>query len=511
MQQYKSKKLNRKINVTAFYHKDFKWKVVLPTIIYNYLQDKLQEQPPFKGFKEDIALYYLSLIISVPARKKDKIYKYGYVPLFAQALKDKNYRYKEYFKYFLDIGILEYKEYSTSAKKSKSFRYNFSNIKFEGTECVNFQVFEISDVNFNKKLLKEDLFNDCFSSCPQLCTWFDDGLHIDFDRLCYDMQPEFCYNKYNLNYNVFNPILSKVYNYWYSALMLKEQCFRVSRKSDSDNRLHTNLTNMPSIFRPYLTYHGENIQSLDIKNSQPYFMVLVLENLENSNVRGIINKVFNNNSDMGIMMQKLQQITSSKAFQEEFSPLKNAVLTGQFYEFLMPLFPDIKPFKVVSDSDGELIEYYQHRFYNSSKKLIELCEFKSKRDLMKRLTLQILYTPLTRPSKEYMIFKLHFPLLCECIETFKATTDEPDSVKLFPRLLQQVESDCVLDKISKELCEKYPQMPLWTIHDSFCTTQSWFPIMETAVKELFLSYSDGILPSFKCDAWCKDCECLKVA
>lgn len=50
-------------------------------------------------------------------------------------------------------------------------------------------------------------------------------------------------------------------------------------------------------------------------------MVLLLENLENSNVRIIINKVFNN-SDITMMTQKLQQTTSSKVFQEEFTPLK---------------------------------------------------------------------------------------------------------------------------------------------------------------------------------------------
>lgn len=36
-------------------------------------------------------------------------------------------------------------------------------------------------------------------------------------------------------------------------------------------------------------------------------------------------------------------------------------------------------------------------------------------------------------------------------------------------------------------------------------------MLKSMVKELLLSYSDGILLSFKCDPWCKDCECLKVA
>ena len=202
------------------------------------------------------------------------------------------------------------------------------------------------------------------------------------------------------------------------------------------------------------------------------------------------------------MLQKLQETASSKAFQQEFTPLKKAVLTGEFYEFLMPLFPDIKP-----DYDG----MFRKSFYNSDIGKVEVKEFPTKRDLMKKLTLQILYTPLKRPSKEYKIFKQHFPLLCECIEVFKTATNEKDSFKLFPNLLQQIESDCVIDTISKQLCKMYPQMPIWTIHDSFCTTQSWFPVLESLVQELFLSYADGVLPCFKCEAWCNDCECLQVA
>lgn len=298
-----------------------------------------------------------------------------------------------------------------------------------------------------------------------------------------------------------NPIIAKAHSYWYTALMLKEQCYRISRQPDSDNRLHTNLTNMPSKFRPYLTYYGENIQSLDIKNSQPYFMVLVLESLNNRKIIEIMSRVFRS-SNIGNILQELQQITSSKAFQQEFAPLKKAVLTGKFYEFLMPLFTDIKP-----DYDG----VFKKSFYNSDTDKAEVYEFPTKRDLMKKLTLQILYTPLKKPSKEYLIFKQHFPLLCECIEVFKTTSDEKDSFKLFPKLLQQVESDCVIDSITKQITETNPDIPLWTIHDSFCTTQSWFPVLESMVQELFLSYSQGVLPSFKAELWCNTDECLKVA
>jgi len=496
MKRYKSKKSNRKINASAFYHEGYKWKVILPTIVVNYLQEKVREQKPFKEFKWDNALYFLSLVISIPAYQKDKTYLWGFIPMDSQRLKKKDSNYSKYFEYFVQIEILDKKNHS-KGRTCTRYRYNWQSINLEGVECLDFSIFEMTDKFLVKNLLKETSGNDC----PHLSKWFNDGLFLDVDRLNDDLSSEFCYNKYSLSYTRLNPIMAKAYSYWYTALMFREQCYRISRNPDSDNRLHTNLTNMPSKFRPYLTYYGENIQSLDIKNSQPYFMVLVLESLSNSKIIEIMSRVFGI-ENIGTMLQKLQETTCSKAFQQEFAPLKKAVLTGGFYEFLMPLFPDIKP-----DYDG----VFRKKFYDSDTGKAEICGFPTKRDMMKKLTLQILYTPLKRPSKEYLIFKQHFPLLCECIEVFKTTSNEKDSFKLFPKLLQQVESDCVIDTITKQIAKTNPDMPLWTIHDSFCTTQSWFPILESMAQELFLSYSQGVLPSFKAELWCNTDECLKVA
>lgn len=285
IQYYKTKTSKGKTNVAAFYHHNLKTKVIVPTIIYNYLVEKIEEKPPFKEFDLSIALYFLSLIMSIPASHKDKIYTWGYVPLNSKILKKKSYLYNKYFEYFINIKILEVLNYSTTSRRCNSYRYNFSAIKYEGTECIDFTTFEIDDKKFNKKIKTENLCNDSFTSCPHLCKWFNDALHIDFESLINDLQSEFCYNKYNFIYNRLNPNITKAYNYWYSALNLKYSNFRTSRNPEADNRLHTNLTNMPSIFRPYITYEEKNIISLDIKNSQPYFMVLLLEGYNNNRIK----------------------------------------------------------------------------------------------------------------------------------------------------------------------------------------------------------------------------------
>ncbi|WP_411897469.1 hypothetical protein [Elizabethkingia occulta] len=498
IQKYKKQTAKGKINVSAFYHHDYKLKIIVPTMVYDYLIDKIKKQPPFKGFKLDIAMYYLSLIISIPATHKDKIYKYGYIPLDTKILKNKNYLYKQYFDYFLDIQILEKKNYSTASHTCNRYRYNYKAIKSEGNECVDFRSFDITDKKFTERLLKQDACSDSFNSCPHLCKWFNDGLQIDFGGVINKYQSAFCYNKYQL-YDKTNLVISKAYNYWYSALAIREKYFRTSRNPDTDNRLHTNLTNMPSVFRPFVSYENETIVSLDIKNSQPYFLILLLERFEDIRIDKIMKNIY---GSIGIILQKLQTITSNKAFQEEFSSLKEAVLNGTFYEYLGQFF-DIEPTEIIDDKEdsSKKIEIYKMFFYNSDLGRSIPKSFTKKRDLMKKLTLQILYTPLAKPSKEYKIFKEHFPQLCSCIELFKTHTKDKNAYKQFPKLLQHIESNCVLNVVTTELAKQYPDMPLWTIHDSFCTTQKWFPIMEEAVNKALYDYSGGIMPKLKPEYW----------
>ncbi|WP_165689542.1 hypothetical protein [Elizabethkingia ursingii] len=40
-------------------------------------------------------------------------------------------------------------------------------------------------------------------------------------------------------------------------------------------------------------------------------------------------------------------------------------------------------------------------------------------------------------------------------------------------------------------------MPLWTIHDSSCTTQQWFHLVGKAVNKALYNYSGGIISKLK--------------
>ncbi len=57
-------------------------------------------------------------------------------------------------------------------------------------------------------------------------------------------------------------------NFWLNAILrLEQRYFRVS--SDAQGRFYNNLTNMPRKLRPFLTYNGEPLYSIDISGSHP--------------------------------------------------------------------------------------------------------------------------------------------------------------------------------------------------------------------------------------------------
>src|SRR5690606_37478303 len=113
-----------------------------------------------------------------------------------------------------------------------------------------------------------------------------------------------------------------------------------------------------------------------------------------------------------------------------------------------------------------------------------------KRDMMKVVVLNILYGGIKNKGVEYRLFENLFPLISQVLTIFKQ-----DDKNRFPKLLQQIESECILDVVSRKLAEKYPEMPLWTIHDSVLTTESFAQKLdlEVEIKALIIDYC-GVSP-----------------
>ena len=81
--------------------------------------------------------------------------------------------------------------------------------------------------------------------------------------------------------------------------------------------------------------------------------------------------------------------------------------------------------------------------------------------------MEIFYSKTSTTIKEAKVFRLNYNSI---YKIFKCLED--NKVKL-SRLLQYLEAFTLLDHVAKIVVEKYPKMPLFSIHDSLITTEKW--------------------------------------
>jgi hypothetical protein len=77
------------------------------------------------------------------------------------------------------------------------------------------------------------------------------------------------------------------------------------------NRVHTNLTNLASDLRSFITYEDRKLGQVDLKNSQPFLLNLIIKNRIN--------------------LMKQNEV-------DEYMQFKKITEEGVFYEFLMDKF-----------------------------------------------------------------------------------------------------------------------------------------------------------------------------
>ncbi len=382
-----------KQNQYSFYLKRLKWRVILPLQVVEKLDDCIGKNPPKFNFDRGVALYFLSLISSVPSHNKDKYYVEGYVNLQATILKSKNSSYEKYFNYFEKNKIIQINHSYSSKKYSKSYRYNYNELG-----KLEFRIFDIhllrktyNKISKNEKRIQKRL--------SFLTKWFDEKLTIDFENVILEIQRV---TKHTLIEE--QQTLKKTESYLNSLKKIEDKEYWVSRNINSDNRIHSNITNMPSFFRKYICYNEKHLIGVDVKNSQPFFLMVLIEELMRVIIEGdrenkikgrkrrVIERVYRNSS---IICDKLIQLFKNKDFKEEFWDIKSKIISGKLYDDLEKFFD----FEIENDK-------FKRKFFDAGSSKIRTFYFDTKRDVVKRLVLFFMYkSNKTKHDKDYNKFQ----------------------------------------------------------------------------------------------------------
>jgi hypothetical protein len=477
-----------------------------------YLPDNLDifelthnSPPSFKPYKLDKLCYILHLINAIPLMDKDIQYE-DFVPINAKKLQEKIQNYKKYLDYLEhDLNIIESDNHYVVGEKSKGFKF-----VEEYRTPVNFM--QVKDFVFRNKLkAQKNRKIESVKHLDFLTKWFNTKLQID-----YDFVNEFLVEEHSLKIKdkafweydrvrkKYKHPTNQMIHAQMSAQRLKWQDYNLLL-DDNVYRLHTNLTNMPSRVRNAITYDGQKLISLDIKNSQPYLSTILL-----SRDFWIVQKFKpNKNNSLSIALDEPQScyFSSFNKINKDFKEIESTKLnisniniySSDSYIMLGEILQSLvdKEFQHYIDLvvSGKLYEYLEQAFLN------ELGIALKDRKEVKAAVFQVLFTsnqfkgqPEAAPKR---LFEQKFK---EVYDVFAKIKSKDKS--LLPRLLQSIESHLMINVIAKRISVEYPNTPIYTIHDSISTTEEYVSVVEQIMTEE-LTKAIGHAPTIRPEVWCK--------
>jgi hypothetical protein len=443
--------------------------------------DKLiTDQPPMNiaNFKKDHLIYILDLITSIPATNKAMELIDGFVPIHAAILQSRIKNYRQYFDYLLQAGVLLTD--NRFIKGVKSIGYKFTPAYSGIVRPV-----DLRDRRFISSLRRDDrLTSSDARNYRHLTKWYTEHLGIRYD-LALDFMTQ------DLLRKLANPALrdrdkrtSEYVDPWRqynSALLCVEKiaagAFRISI-DHKGFRLHSELSSIRSSVRNCLVYNDLELVCIDICNSQPYLISLLLNSsfwredgitdaiLHITNLYTSTNRVLSSTSRSSIIMIAEK---GEKQADSGFQAYKELVRSGQFYDHMA---------LTIQNKCGAGF---------------------TDRKAVKAMLFQVLFTDNRFIGQEEAgpkrLFKNKFPgvyqLLSEIKKAGKAT---------LPILLQQIESHLVLQVITKRISRERPSLPIFTIHDSIVTTAGNEDYVQEIVKEE-LGKAVGFSPLLRVEHW----------
>lgn len=429
------------------------------------IDEILEQHPPDFKYHKDHFVYILHLITSLHSKKRDNIDDYdGFTPINGQVLQRRNHEYKKYLKYLLDRNIIICDWFYIPKKKSYGYkisdRYQ-SEIRVVKITKKTLIKSIINNRDYNREKTEELLF---------LKKWFNSSLKIDIVSAKKYLKTEYIKDK-----KIKSQKTKSTPEIKYNARLLpilnthtQNHNFHVDNKG---YRLHTNLTQTKTELRKFISYEGKKLCAVDIKNSQPFLSIALLDKniFINNNIQDkIINpNLINNNS---IMLVDLINEIEKKPDVIEF---KKMVGSGEFYEQF-----------------GEIL---------IDERIVEVDDNCNIRAMAKDITFSTFFSPNTSITynNAMKVFKAKFPNVYRVFKLIKTGREKHNSLAI---ALQRLEAELVLDRACKIINRLKPNIPLYTLHDSIITTEENVDFIELIMSKV-LKKQIGIKPNLKIEPW----------
>jgi hypothetical protein len=432
----------------------------------------LIDHPPKEKLDRDALIHIIHLLTEIPANTKHRIDLNGFVPLNAAILQSRIHNYNVYLAYLIQNNIIETDNQYIPEEKSRGYRFTEKYRTFnKQEEITNYTLVKNIERHQATKIAPKKVY-------PVLRNYFNENLTLAYDSakafLDADLSASLlsgdpgAYPKYNSAIMSIDRLKDHNYFFWVD---------------DTCNRLHTNLTNIKSELRNFITYEGQTLVSVDLKNSQPYLSTILLTPefyKQSSTTKSKFNYYQFENTLPIPIFNKQHPIEHPIMLVKNEDSLDNKGIS------------DIQCFKE-KVTEGMLYEYIAEELTNQG-----LEGFKD-RKAVKEMMFSVLFSdnrfigaPDAEPKR---IFRDLYPAVYKVFSYLKSRNH-----KNLPILLQNIESSLILGSVAKRITFEEPYMPIFTIHDSIvCPVGKEEYVKEVIIEEAISKI--GLPPKVKYEYW----------
>lgn len=369
-------------------------------------------------------LYVINHVANYYYYKPHKKSNNEFVPVSSNVLK-KNFnskKVKSILNFLVDEGFLYIKSGYKPNKITRRFKFT---ARYSNLVLVNYQCRDRWIVKKVFKFKSQD-----FKQVPNLVEYSFlkkslDTVSFDVQSALNDIQSKFHNKEYVLKtksgkqelytlerYISANNVILRLEN----EINTKNFDFNVSKTND---RLYTTLTSLPTYLKKYVTINGQKIVGLDLSNSQPFFLNILLDEYKRENPSSVNQKLidecelYKSETENGLLYKTLK----SNCIQYNNLNLPTSKKT----------FDNIKT------------EFFTNLFFSK----LKLCN----------------------GSTIYKVFSNQYPEILKIINYYKSVKNENFAVQL-----QKIESRVFINNICKNIFEILGNIPVFTIHDAiYCS------------------------------------------
>lgn len=430
------------------------------------MEEILKKDPPVFKYKIDY-FYYIIDTITEASDLEDLDNNAGFVNLQAKRLQAFNHNYGKYIDYLLGKVIRRDGKY-VPGKKSFGYCINIKHAE------AGLQAIPIKDFIARKNLKQENAEKKKNSGIKgkkydYLTKWFNPQLKIDGEK---------AREKVN---ELFPPLTggirgtkkgqpsrtTKRYKSLVAIEKFEKQQFYNS-VDDNIGRFHSNIANIKKELRQFITYNGQQLVNVDIKNSQPLFSTLLISrgfynnsskpiNIYNiPSVLPLINNNTNINKNITIIDHYIMIVESSETINGKgFKKYIDLVNSDDFYRRMASIIAPNKPYNKAEMKTMMFMVFF------SSNRFIGQPQAHFKR-----------------------LFKVNFPDVYKVFTLLKKKNHAALS-----HLLQRIESTVIVERSAKRIADEQPNLPIFTVHDSIATTKGNEEYIAHIIKEEIYDYT----------------------